>query len=80
MDDPPGPADTAPSTAGACSEVEADFPGWHVWTSAEGRWWATRTGRDAQWAHGCPVPMTSDADDEAGLRQVLAGWSLAEAS
>ena len=26
------------------AELEAEFPGWHVWRSNAGRWWATRTG------------------------------------
>ncbi len=28
----------------AAAELKAQFPGWHVWPSSAGRWWATRTG------------------------------------
>jgi hypothetical protein len=51
--------------------LEADFPGWHVWRSSAGRWWATRTGADAAWERGSEVPMTVDADDEDRMREVL---------
>jgi hypothetical protein len=52
--------------------VEADFPGWHVWTSDKGRWWATRTGAGAlQECHAGDLPMTVDADDEGQMRAVL---------
>ena len=53
--------------------LEAEFPGWHIWHSNAGRWWATRTGsvphRDDL---GTGRVMTMDADDEAGLRVQLA--------
>ena len=26
------------------AQLEAEFPGWHIWRSNAGRWWATRTG------------------------------------
>ena len=26
------------------AQWEAEFPGWHIWRSNAGRWWATRTG------------------------------------
>lgn len=26
------------------ANLEAEFPGWHIWRSDAGRWWATRTG------------------------------------
>ena len=26
------------------ARLEAEFPGWHIWRSNAGRWWATRTG------------------------------------
>jgi hypothetical protein len=54
------------------SQLEAEFPGWHIWRSNADRWWATRTG---------PVPrredlgtrrvMTVDADDPSALRDQL---------
>ncbi len=54
------------------SQVEADFPGWHIWHSNAGRWWATRTGlvlrREGL---GTGRVMTVDADDETDLRQQL---------
>jgi hypothetical protein len=53
--------------------LEAEFPGWHIWRSSAGRWWATRTGsvprRDAL---GTGRVMTLDADDDASLRAQLA--------
>lgn len=58
--------------------LEADFPGWRVWRSSEGRWWAVRTGRRAQYGRDA-VPMTVDADDEDGLRLILQSHDLAEA-
>jgi hypothetical protein len=46
--------DTAETALGA------EFPGWHVWRSDRGRWWAVRVG-----GHG---GTTLDADDETELR------------
>jgi hypothetical protein len=58
---------------GQTAQLEADFPGWHIWHSNAGRWWATRTGsivrRDDL---GTGRVMTIDADDAAGLREQLA--------
>lgn len=51
--------------------VDADFPGWHAWGSNTGRWWATRTEGTAAWK-AAGLPMTVDADNEAGLRAELA--------
>jgi hypothetical protein len=52
--------------------LEAEFPGWHIWRSNAGRWWATRTGsvlrRDDL---GSGRVMTLDADDEQSLRGQL---------
>ncbi|WP_300614381.1 hypothetical protein [Trebonia sp.] len=54
------------------AELKAEFPGWHVWRSNAGRWWATRTGtvlrRDEL---GAGRVMTVDADDAAALRDEL---------
>jgi hypothetical protein len=54
------------------AQLEADFPGWHIWHSNAGRWWATRTGwvvrRDEL---GTGRVMTLDADDETDLRRQL---------
>jgi hypothetical protein len=60
--------------------LEAEYPGWHIWHSNAGRWWATRTGsvlrRDDL---GTGRVMTIDADDEAALRaQLTAQASLDE--
>jgi len=54
------------------AQLETDFPGWHIWRSNAGRWWATRTGlvlrRDEL---GTGRVMTVDADDEPSLRGQL---------
>ncbi|WP_030164659.1 hypothetical protein [Spirillospora albida] len=51
--------------------IEEDFPGWQVWRSDAGRWYATRSGdlTDAQLRAG--YAMTVAADDAAGLRALL---------
>jgi hypothetical protein len=51
--------------------IESEFPGWLVWRSDAGRWYATRTGdlTDAQLQAG--YAMTVAADDPAGLRRLL---------
>ncbi len=49
--------------------IEAEFPGWHAWTSDEGHRYAVRVG--ATWRRDDPRPITVDAPDLAGLRQVL---------
>ena len=54
------------------SQIEADFPGWHIWRSNAGRWWATRTGSVLRREDlGTGRVMTLDADDERGLRDQL---------
>lgn len=54
------------------AQLELEYPGWHIWRSNAGRWWATRTGsvlrRDDL---GTGRVMTVDADDEPGLRELL---------
>jgi hypothetical protein len=46
------------------AQLEAEFPGWHIWRSNASRWWATRTGS---------VLRREDlADDETGLCEQLA--------
>jgi hypothetical protein len=55
------------------AQAETDFPGWHIWHSNAGRWWATRTGLVLRREDlGTGRVMTVDADDEAGLRKQLA--------
>jgi hypothetical protein len=55
------------------AQLEAEFPGWHIWRSNAGRWWATRTGfvlhRESL---GTGRVMTLDDDDDRGLRDQLA--------
>ena len=54
------------------SQIEADFPGWHIWRSNAGRWWATRTGYVLRREDlGTGRVMTVDADDEKDLREQL---------
>ncbi len=64
--------------AAEARQIERDFPGWNVWRSRGGRWWATRTGRDARWGREDQRPMTIDAGDADGLRAVLAHWAAAQ--
>ncbi|MGC4955461.1 hypothetical protein ACLQ2P_19760 [Actinomadura citrea] len=51
--------------------IEGEHPGWQVWRSDAGRWYATRSGdlTDAQLQAGCA--MTVAADDSEGLRRTL---------
>jgi hypothetical protein len=54
------------------TQLEAEFPGWHVWRSNAGRWWATRTGSVLRRQElGTGRVMTLDSDDEHGLRDQL---------
>lgn len=56
------------------TKLQAQFPGWHIWRSSAGRWWATRTGAvlgRADLATG--RVMTVDADDEGMLCEQLHG-------
>ncbi len=54
------------------AQLEAEFPGWHIWRSSAGRWWATRTGLVVRQENlGTGRVMTLDADDEADLRRQL---------
>lgn len=56
----------------AAAELEAQFPGWHVWPSSAGRWLATRTGLvTARDSFGAGRVMTVDADDMETLRAQL---------
>jgi hypothetical protein len=55
------------------AQLEAEFPGWHIWRSNAGRWWATRTGSVLRREElGTGRVMTLDADDEDDLRGQLA--------
>jgi hypothetical protein len=54
------------------SQLEAEFPGWHIWRSNAGRWWATRTGSVLRREDlGTGRVMTVDGDDEKDLRVQL---------
>jgi hypothetical protein len=55
--------------------IEEEFPGWLVWRSDAGRWYATRSRdlTDAQLQAG--HAMTVAADDSVGLRDLLFGQS-----
>jgi hypothetical protein len=55
------------------AQLEAEFPGWHIWRSNAGRWWATRTGTVQRREDlGTARVMTVDADDAGALRDQLA--------
>ncbi|MCU1469023.1 MAG: hypothetical protein JWQ39_172 [Glaciihabitans sp.] len=51
--------------------IEEEFPGWLVWRSDAGRWYATRSGdlTDAQLQAG--HAMTVASDDSGGLCELL---------
>jgi hypothetical protein len=54
------------------SQLEAEFPGWHIWRSNADRWWATRTGAVSRREDlGTGRVMTVDADDPVTLRDQL---------
>jgi hypothetical protein len=36
--------------------IEDDYPGWRVWISDAGRWYAVRQGPEAVWRRDCQVP------------------------
>ena len=56
-------ADAAARTARTA--LQAGYPGWRIWRSDLGRWWASRLGARA------PQPLSLDADTAAGLRAAL---------
>jgi hypothetical protein len=59
--------------APAADGIAQQFPGWHIWRSQAGRWWATRLGNVAWDRHHDPgFAMTVDADTPAELVMVLA--------
>jgi hypothetical protein len=56
------------------AQLEAEFPGWHIWRSSAGRWWATRTGTVLRREDlGTARVMTVDADDASALHDQLTG-------
>ena len=53
--------------------LAADYPGWHIWQSAGGTWWATRIGvRHAPDGAPASWAMTISAEARDGLRTELA--------
>jgi hypothetical protein len=58
----------------ALAAVAAAYPGWHIWRSQAGRWWATRLGREAHWGgyNDGDFAMTIDADTLEELARELA--------
>ena len=60
------------ATAEAVGQIERAYPGYHVWVSDQGRWYATRTRR--------PVPgqaATVHAPGPAELTEALAAEEAA---
>ncbi len=54
------------------AQLEAEFPGCHIWRSNAGRSWATRTGTVLRREGlGTGRVMTVDADDESALSDQL---------
>jgi hypothetical protein len=54
------------------AQLAVEFPGWHIWRSSAGRWWATRTGLVLRREElGTGRVMTLDADDAKALREQL---------
>jgi hypothetical protein len=53
--------------------IEEEFPGWGVWRSDRGRWWAFRTAADPltinQLRAGCRLLV--QADSGSGLRSAV---------
>jgi hypothetical protein len=47
--------------------LEAEFPGWRLWISDTGRWWAFRTSASAltidQMRAGCRLIVQADTSD-----------------
>jgi hypothetical protein len=51
--------------------MRAAFPGWNVWRSDEGGWWASRRRplRPSRWPAG--YALTVAADEARGLRELI---------
>lgn len=60
--------------------IEAGYPGWRVWRSDRGHWYAVRQGPAGRWTRRDREWVTLDAPDAAGLRARLARTVLAAAS
>jgi hypothetical protein len=60
------------TAASELGKLSADFPGWHVWQSSAGRWWAVRLNADWGWHAHVRWQRTVDADTLEDMRIVLA--------
>lgn len=65
---------TAPTgDAAAMHDIESRFPGWGLWRSGTGRWWAFRTAADpltiAQLRAGCRLLVHANTLD--ALREAI---------
>lgn len=71
--DVPQPSADSVEDARVMRSIEAEFPGWGVWRSDTGRWWAFRTGADPltidQLRAGCRLLV--QADTGAALRSAV---------
>ena len=76
----------APSDDGAIMrDIESEFPGWGVWHSGTGRWWAFRTAARpltiAQLREGCQLIVQANTPEtlREGIRaqNMLAADTLA---
>ena len=58
-------------TAEEIAGIRAASPGWSIWRSDEGRWWATRRSplRPSRWPEG--YALTVSADDAGALRSAI---------
>jgi hypothetical protein len=58
-------------TGDQIAAIRAAFPGWSVWRSDEGCWWATRSCplRPSRWPEG--YALTVAADDAGALRSAI---------
>jgi hypothetical protein len=58
-------------TGDQIAAIRAAFPGWNVWRSDEGRWWAARRCplRPSRWPEGYALTVT--ADDTGTLRSAI---------
>ena len=67
----PSHASAQDGTGCEIAEIRAAFPGWNVWRSDEGRWWATRRCplRPSRWPDGYALTVT--ADDAGALRAAI---------
>ncbi len=57
--------------ASELEKLSADFPGWHVWQSSAGRWWAVRLNGEWGWHAHPGWGRTVDANMLGEMRAVL---------